>query len=334
VLFIAILYQLSLTNNASNKGFKRKFYPHPVLSSSNVDLGTDSLYIAGTSYSSIYLSNYLNASQLIIIDTNFAVLKKTAVHIPDTLKYRKQSTMVAIDSSRFFIMDGYSPNLLVGDLASLEIISDLHDTLFFNQGIAGFRQDFLFRIYDTKLKQNILVRINPQLSLFYTNRFILNKQVDGVFCTDGSMQYNKAQKKYIYVYYLQNRFIVLDTSLQLLATVKTIDTNSQAKIKVGYISTNTKTIVTPTYYSNRLSYAEGDHLFIFSGARADNDEAYMYNKSSVIDVYSLSEKRYLFSFYIPDYNKSKISSFIVYHGSLYVVQGTALSYFKLKTGML
>jgi hypothetical protein len=80
VLFITILYQLSISNIASNKGFKRKFYPHPVLSSSNIDLGTDSLYIAGTSDSSIYLSNYQNASQLIIIDTNFASIKNNRAY--------------------------------------------------------------------------------------------------------------------------------------------------------------------------------------------------------------------------------------------------------------
>ncbi len=102
--------------------------------------------------------------------------------------------------------------------------------LFFSNGISLTSNNFAFRKYDQILKQNILAKnsFNPGSSPVIESKDLLQKQVDGIFCTDGMMSYCKKSGKLIYVYYYRNQFICADSNLHLIYRGNTIDTNQFA----------------------------------------------------------------------------------------------------------
>ncbi len=330
ILLIVLIYQLSLHNNLSHKGFTRKFPPHPTGDYKEFPLSDNNYYIAGVAGQFIYLGNYRDPSRLILTDRFLQHQQQIQLEIPKEINYSIGSAKIIVDSPDIHLMDGNSPYLVKGNLDTKDIGRKIQDTFLFSQGVPGPRESYVFRIFDKHLQQNILVSYNLRGdSVSLQKKFVLNKQVDGVFCTDGKLQYNKSANTYLYVYYFQNLYVVLDTNLQPIQTGRTIDTNSMAKIKVNFISGNTKTISTPSRYSCRTSFAAGNWLYIVSGIRADNDSSNMYDKASVVDLYSLKNNRYLFSFYIPDGDGSKISSFLVYHDMLFAVVGKRLVSYQL-----
>ena len=103
-----------------------------------------------------------------------------------------------------------------------------------------------------------------------------------------------------------------------------------AKNKVAHIgSQNKTTMAAPPLTVNRKSCLDGERLYIVSSLISANEQKASFNKNSVIDVYSLSDRRYEFSFYIPDLGKNKISSFQVRGKNVFVLQGNLLSCYSL-----
>ena len=93
------------------------------------------------------------------------------------------------------------------------------------------------RTRDTRKRENTLGIIefgNPAKVQLAPN--LLQKQIDGVFDTDGSLHYSAALQKLVYVYYYRNQFIVANPQLKLSYRGHTIDTNSVAKLKIAYLA--------------------------------------------------------------------------------------------------
>jgi hypothetical protein len=109
----------------------------------------------------------------------------------------------------------------------------------------------------------------------------------------------------------------MDTNLRVSYKARTIDTISRVKFSVDYIpSTKSLTFSSPPTFVNKESCVSGNYLFVNSALRADNDESAIYDIGSPIDVYSLIDGKYLLSFYLPDYKKSKIRDFRVFGNTL------------------
>ena len=329
ITVIATLFKLSVGEQLRGSGFRRKFYPHPTGPSTARQLPGNDYYFAGTMRGQILLGRYNNPQQITLIDTALVNMKEKAITLPEGIAPDQRASALMAEDSCFYLMDGYSPYLLSGSCDKMDVQHNWKDSLYFNLAVPIMGNGYILRVYNNPLQQNILVKLKPTDSLQYSKRFILNKQVDGFFCTSGQLQWLPSLQSIVYTYFYQNQFVLLDTNLRQIAKVRTIDTNSVAKIEVGYMEKNTKTLSTPDRFSNRLSYANDKHLYIYSGAKADNEDEALYKKSSVIDVYSLTEKRYLFSFYLPDKEGKKISHFLVCNSRLYSLQGNQLLCYPL-----
>jgi len=144
---------------------------------------------------------------------------------------------------------------------------------------------------------------------------ILEKQVDGILCTDGFLQYSKEYYRLIYTYRYRNQFISLDTNLNVLLKGKTIDTTSLAKISVAEVDGKI-TMSKPPFVVNKGTWVDGAYLFVHSNLVAKNESADKFVKRSVIDVYSIIDGSYRFSFYIDHINGSRMQNFRVRDGLL------------------
>ncbi len=173
-----------------------------------------------------------------------------------------------------------------------------------------------------------------------TNRknFIIPKQVDGFFCNDGWLHYDKGIESIFYMYFYRGLVLCLDTNLNLKYKLKTIDTVTKAAIKIGLYKEKLKdgssisriTQTTPTELTNRYLTTYEDKIYILSGLKADNDLTTEFNKNQPIDVYSINNGKYLYSFYIPKYKEQKVNFFQIKKNKIIAIFGTNLVTFDLK----
>src|SRR5690606_11231000 len=121
-------------------------------------------------------------------------------------------------SPYFFLIDGNVPVIFKGKLldwkAHLYWLGDKDNT--FSHVETASSTQFVFRSLDKSSNQNVIGRIdfdNPD-TLSISNQ-LLQKQIDGIFDTDGMLRYNSELNRLIYVYYYRNEFITADTNLKL-----------------------------------------------------------------------------------------------------------------------
>lgn len=134
------------------------------------------------------------------------------------------------------------------------------------------------------------------------------------FSVDGFACYNKAAGKVIYTFYYRNKFLCLDTGMNLLYTASLIDTNSVAKIELGEYKADGKrirTLAKPALTVNKRAYSNGNFVFIESALAADNEDQAVFDKHVVLDVYLLNNGSYSYSLYLPKYNGEKLLDFAV-----------------------
>ena len=103
----------------------------------------------------------------------------------------------------------------------------------------------------------------------------------------------------------------------------TIDTTSQAKIKVKYVkSKNQKKFSAPPNMVNRISAVHNNLLFVNSTLPGRFDVEKVWKDSSVIDVYDINNNTYLISFYIKNIGDNKIKDIAVSNNHFYALVGT------------
>lgn len=330
---ILFLYIRSYNSNDIRNGFIRKIKSVVLESDNSVDMRHNSYYLAGTSDSHIYLGNSMLTAHMLVVSTNFTDTLHVRLDRPSHLQYW-DAVQVVVDHPQVYVMDGISPAILRGILPKpyMERFM-LNNTFFTNPTVSLSPSSFVFRTIDKTLGQYILTKkkLGPDSSYIHYASDILEKQVDGVFCTDGMLHHNREMNILVYIYYYRNQFICMDTNLNLLYKGNTIDTISQAKIKVAEIqSNNSITLASPPFLVNKKSCVYGNWLFINSNLIADNEDKRTFQKSNVIDVYNLKARgTYEFSFYISHYQGHKMKGFQVLKDRLFAIHDRYLLSYQL-----
>ncbi|WP_051219106.1 hypothetical protein [Flavobacterium frigidarium] len=110
--------------------------------------------------------------------------------------------------------------------------------------------------------------------------------------------------------------------MQLVHRVSNIDTTTKAKLKVVRVKKSGDSKLTaPPYTVNLRSAAFDELLFNQSGLRGRYESKKNWNYVSVIDVYDITNKIYLFSFYIYHEYKMKMSDLLITEKALYAIVG-------------
>jgi hypothetical protein len=326
VLAVILLCFFSDGFRHSKNNFIRLLPPSKVTPGNILDFKTGSWNFAGFSRDSIYIGNLYTPDKLIRVDSNVKDTVAVKLGIPDRTKLTK-GYFNLIDDNLVYTLDGNQPLLLAGNNGN-RILKPASKPPYFTQAIHTRSNSFVLRV--VQAGQNKLVTYRTDSAGFKMPTNLLEKQVDGIFCTDGNLVKVPNSNKIIYVYYYRNQFICTDDNLNLLYKGKTIDTVSHAHIKVDYIkSSNETTISSPPLYVNKQSTANEKYLFIHSALIADNEVAESLGKVSVIDVYAVKDGKYQFSFYLPDFRGNKIRDFKVYGQSLYALYDHYLYKYQL-----
>jgi hypothetical protein len=326
VLGIFCLSVYSDKINHSGNGFIRLAPPHGAIPENIRDLGVNSYYLAGGTDSRFFLGNYTAPQLITAIDLKFADSSVRRLSMTSAGGRFARSLKTRVDSPNIYLFEGVTPTIVHGTIGD-SLLSRTPERLYFNLGKPLSPVSRILRIVDGR-HQNILVKqLNDSIIL---GENVLVKQVDGIFCTEGTLHVQPIRNRLVYVYNYRNQFVVMDTCLRIRYTAHTIDTVSQAKFTVRFVSsTQSLTLSSPPLFVNKESCVSDNYLFIHSGLHADNEEMTLFQTNSAVDVYSLIDGKYLMSFYLPDYKNNKVRDFSVLGNTLIALYGQYVYSFRL-----
>lgn len=328
--FVTLLFVLSEDIIHKRNNFVRRFPPHPVKLEHQLDLKLNSYYIAGIDNDHIYLSNITAPLYIKVLNKELETVEENEISLPN-LDLPFRSPKVLVSPSDFYFLDGTVPIIFNGKVNRWKSTIENKPKAFFSLAVPIDSVTFTIRARDSRTNENILgiLKIGDSSSI-ELSQDLLVKQIDGIFDTDGTIIYNKQLDRIIYTYFYRNQFIVVDNKLKTDFTGNTIDTISQAQIKVSYVSSkNASKLSAPPLVVNKSTATYGNYLFVHSGLMGQFEPKDTWRKSSVIDVYDLIKNTYAFSFYIPHRGKDRMSEFYVYGDRLVCIVGEYILTYKL-----
>jgi hypothetical protein len=315
--------ELSHTQN----NFTRIFPPFPAKRQAVQKLKANTYYFAGQSGSRIYLGNPTAPAVITELNTDFDNMRDYHFEITDTL-FRFLNVRLKITPPYFFVYDGKVPCIFRGRLDKLKAKLQTTKIPGFTKASVIDSSTFIIRKL-SKERENLLSLLDLSTGELQPSYDLLQKQTDGLFDTDGILQYSNETERFVYLYYYRNEYIVTDKNLKLLHRGNTIDTTSKASLKIEYIkSKKQKTFSKPPLLVNRLSTLHRNLLFVNSTLPGRFEEKKMWSNANVIDVYDVLNKSYLLSFYIYKVDGEKINDLIVTDSHIYVISGSNIISYK------
>jgi len=328
---IVVLLFLSSENIMhENNPFTRRYPIHPAEYISEIDLKFNSYYLAGSGNNIIYLGNYTVPSQVLAIDERSKKQKIFKITFdPKNIPFRVV-TMTVRDSS-FYLSDGSVPAVFSGSIKNWKITNEFKGIPYFTKVVPLDSTSIVFRSNNAKNSENVLGIFNAKSSIkVQYKRNLLQRQIDGIFDTDGSLLYSPEQKKIIYIYLYRNEFIAADKNGYLSYRGHTIDTIKHVKIKVASVKNDMERIISsPSYTVNAKAAICRNLLFVNSKIKGKYENDKLWEQAYIIDIYDIKKNNYLMSFPVYHTGKSKLNGFLVTPTNLYALIGNRLSVYKL-----
>ncbi len=336
LLLLCIVFMSGLFINSENivhhrNNFVRRYPPFPARRIAVKNLKFDSYYLAGQGQGKLFLGNRTAPALITELDTT---LQMTSSHIKitDTL-FQFRNVQLRVLPPYFYIFDGTVPCIFKGNLQDKKAILQSRAIPGFTKAEVVDSTTLIIRTLN-KTRENLLASVNLRDGEVKKAPELLQKQVDGLFDTDGTLQYSPEQKKFVYLYYYRNQYAVTDASLHLLHRGNTIDTTTRAKIKVQYLKDRKeKKFSAPPLLVNRMSTLHRNLLFVNSTLPGRYDEAKMWKNAHVIDVYDVLNKSYVMSFYLYKIDGQHLDAFIVTDTHLFALMGSNIVLYKLNTAL-
>lgn len=321
---ILLLHFLSKWDIKASGGFLRKFPSHLLIGQGFLKL-SDRSYFAGNSEKDLFLGNRRFPFQLMKVGSN---IKDTAYSYRSIARPMGlyKGMFLNVHDSTSYLFDGVGRIILSGNQSQLEFNRFVKTPPFVN-GIAIGNNSYLLQTIQQGERIS-LIKFRNEKVLF--TRFLGTNNYD-VFDNDGILAGVPKSSSIIYMFYYHNKFICLDTNLRMKYESKTIDTIGNRKIKsIKIESKRTTTISGSANVINKKVSCNSKWVIIQSSIRADNELKSTFEKNAVLDVYSIKDGGYIFSFYIPMLDKERMIDFKVLGNKLYVLYETYLYQFLLK----
>lgn len=313
-----------------NNNFTRRFVAHAAIESKQTDLMFNSYYFAGIKNNKIYLGNITAPSLITVIDTSLKKKEKYTIEL-DNDRFPFRSVSIKVIPPNFYVMDGTVPCLFQGKIDNWVAKLRVKAGAYYEIPEVIDSSKIVFRTTDPSLGRNILgtLEFKDTINVKY-NKDLLQKQVDGIFDTDGILSFSQNLQKIVYIYYYRNEFIIADRGLNLSYRGNTIDTTKHANIKIMKLATRgqTKLNALPLMVNKTIA-VHNNLLFVNSLLPGRFESKVMWNSAVVIDVYDIGKNTYLFSFYIYNIKGKKMRKFVVTDTHLYALIENQLVSYKL-----
>ncbi|WP_262245733.1 hypothetical protein [Parapedobacter soli] len=313
-----LYYNRPLRANQQFLGFSRTLQstlqPTVRLTLSNYDF-----YLAGITSDSLYLGNHNRIMHSWQAGLHTLDIASTPIQ---SARFGFEQLALRVQGNYFYILDGIKPFVRYGWRGQWWAY-ELMDSVYFLQ--AAPTSDRGLVMLGMVNSENALGKWQDGMKAPKWHTDLLEKQVDGFFCTYGKLHADGANNRVVYVYTNRNQYLVADTNLVVQYWANTIDTISQAKIKVGRLDSMTTTLASPPMPVNVHSAVDGNLLYVHSNIMAANESRDDFEQHIVIDVYDLDERgTYQYSFYIPKIPMKPFKGFLVKKQRLFALFGDEL----------
>lgn len=328
---VVILFLSSEEIMHNENPFIRRYLQHPVALTHTVDLKFNSYYFAGYDKGRIYLGNYTDPLHILSIDTTLRHQQKVKIAF-DRIELPFRMVKILVRPPYFYLMDGTVPCVFRGTINNWKVNQELNNCPSFTLSEPTDSTTIAFRNNNSKNGAHVLGVFNSGIlpKTNYASK-LLQKQIDGIFDTDGMLQYSNSLNKMVYVYFYRNQFIVADKTGILDYRGNTIDTITHAQIKVAYLKgKNERKMAAPPLVVNAHSTIYNNLLFIHSKVPGRYENDIVWQQASIIDVYEIEKKRYLFSFPIYQIGNQKLRSFYVSPTHLFALMDTQIVVYRMK----
>ncbi|WP_264564387.1 DoxX family protein [Flavobacterium sp. N3904] len=322
VLVITALFLFSEDIMQKENPFIRRFPQATAAKVASIDLRNLSYYVAGTDKNKIYLANRLAPLEVLEIDSNLKNKKKYTIEL-DRENFNFKAVEIQVCPPYFYVTDGTVPVIYRGLISEWKASVIMVNTFYFSDIVFINPEHWAFRTQKSDTKENIIgiATSYDSLKIKYSPR-VLQKQMDGIFDTDGTLQYSATLHKLIYTYYYRNQYSITDENLTVEHRANTIDTTTKAKLKIVKIKQSGDIkLAAPPYMVNRHTTVRGNLLFVNSQLRGKYEEIDVWKYAAVVDVYDLSKRIYLLSFYVYDEEAGRMKNFFAADSALYVISG-------------
>lgn len=291
--------------------FVRRFLPHHIDKAKYLDLKVNSYYIAGLTSDTIYLGNYTVPLLVTAIPMDLGMKVEHQIKLDET-KRSFRSLKVQVLDGTFFVSDGTVPIIYKGATSDWNAQKYMQEKIYFSLLEPIDSSNFLFRSQRASSGEHVLGKLTiTDTATFELYDDALQKQIDGVFDTDGQLTVDPKNGQGIYTYYYRNQYLVYQPGSNQFTQGKTIDTTNIAKIQITELANGTRKMGAPPQKVNAKTYAYNGLLYIKSELLGKNEPKSMWNQASIIDVYDYNKNEYRYSFYAYDYQKEKIKEFVL-----------------------
>jgi hypothetical protein len=325
VLTLMQYYKANIANN-----FTRSFPPHKYLGKRSVFTKKAKYsYLAGSDDHNIYVGFANNPSELLRIDQKYIV---TSIHIYGERGLTiSPATRLIVDTEGLTLVDGIQRKIWLSHPNNPFRLLKKIETPYFTDYVKITNSISVLRSVINKANQIVKFDYLPNHTKLTTTDKLLQKQVDGLFCTDGALVKVPKTSNFIYFYYYRNQFIYADSALKVIYRGKTIDTVSKAQLRVATNKqTRQITLASSPQLVNVKASASENHLFIYSAMKADNETEKMHKNGAAIDIYSTKNGSYKFSIRIPNIEGERMREFMVRDKMLVALFDSYVYFFDLK----
>lgn len=321
-LFLSSEYIMKKENN-----FTRRFIPHPIVNEQALDLKSNSFYFAGNTGDTLFLGNTQAPLLLATIGPHFKKIDFDTLQISD-YQLPFKNVQLDVNYPYYSISDGTVPVLFEGKFPNKSAQNAGIGKLYFSTIRMTSPNHYIFQATLTENLEDVLGVLNTKTQAVEIRPNILEKQMDGLFDTDGDFQLERANNRFIYTYYYRNQYITSDLELNNRSTGNTIDTVKTAQVHITELSDGKTKMSSPPLQVNQVQAVFGNRLYNVSKLRGRYESRNRWKEAKVVDVYNYENKSYEYSFYVYHRNGSKMRNLLVSKNYLYVVAGNEIVRFE------
>lgn len=316
-LFFSSEYIIKKENN-----FTRRFPQHIISEDRSFNLKVNSYYFVGHQNHEVYLGNPSSPFRILKVDAQLQNVD--SINLIPTGDYRFKNLRYQIREDYLYAYDGSVPIIYITHIDSLRY--PLHkissNDVYFDQFQAISPSQFMLRVEDRASKKLSLAKLAlDEEEKVYIDNTLLTEKTDGGFDADGRLLYDTELQKAYYLYYYRNRILILNSSLQLLSKMKTIDTISKAALKVKSLKDGRKKMTEPALIVNKNMITHKGLIFNESNLLGKFESKDFWRKNAVIDVYNTESSNYWGSFYVKNRGTHKMSQMLMTDLYFYILSG-------------
>lgn len=331
IIIVIALFLISENIHSYHNKFVRRLSSAPATKIKDYNLKLRSYYFAGADDGHVYLGNTTSQLLMTVVDT---ALNKTTTHniTLDKIDLPFRSLTIRVSGPYFYIYDGMVPCIFMGKISDWKAKLYKSGSEYFTFAEAIDSTSMAVRVQKRGSGESILGKadlLSNEKTLL--NHNLLQKQIDGLFDTDGTLMYSDGINRIIYLYAYRNQFIVADPNLNIDFRGNTIDTIAHSNIElVDLEKRGERKFAKRPLIVNKNAAVYGKVLFVNSNIPGRYESLEMWKLASIIDVYNISSNSYIESFYVYDVDKQKLRDLIVQGDKLYALVGNHLISYKLQ----